>query len=71
MKISYLAFWTTVHGESHAQTYDASFEEIRALDCGPPAGPQGARRGIHNRSQSRRFSHKPTWGQCPKIRLGL
>ena len=27
MKISYLAFWTTVHGESHAQTYDASFEE--------------------------------------------
>jgi alkanesulfonate monooxygenase SsuD/methylene tetrahydromethanopterin reductase-like flavin-dependent oxidoreductase (luciferase family) len=32
MKISYLAFWTTNDGESHAQAYDASFEEIRVLD---------------------------------------
>ena len=32
MKISYLAFWTTYRGESQAQAYDASFEEIRALD---------------------------------------
>ena len=32
MKISYLQFWITNPGESHAQAYDASFEEIRALD---------------------------------------
>ena len=34
MKISYLEFWTTKPGESHTQAYDASFEEIRALDEG-------------------------------------
>ena len=32
MKISYLQFWVSMQGESHTQTYDASFEEIRALD---------------------------------------
>ena len=32
MKISYLAFWITKPGESQAQAYDASFDEIRALD---------------------------------------
>ena len=32
MKMSYLAFWTRMDDESEAQAYDASFEEIRAMD---------------------------------------
>ena len=32
MKISYLAFWITNPGESEADVYDGSFDEIRMLD---------------------------------------